>query len=65
MLAQVMFCLRQILLQALHGLVGIRFDGVLHLDLQHQVAAALQIQPEPDVVLHVLHQVGRATSGNR
>src|ERR1035437_4936564 len=51
--------LAEILLEALHGLVGIRFDGVLYLDLEHQVAAALEVQPKLDVVLHVLHQVGR------
>ena len=43
--------LLEIFLEPLHGLVGIRLDGVLHLDLQHQVAAALEVQPQPDVVL--------------
>ena len=51
--------LAEILLEALHGLVGIRFDGVLYLDLQDQVAAALEVQPKLDVVFHVLHEVGR------
>ena len=36
---------------ALDGLLRFRLHRVLHLHLQHQVAAALQIQPQPDVVL--------------
>jgi hypothetical protein len=47
-----------VLLEPLHGLVGVGLHGVLHLNLQHQVAAALQIQPEPDIVLEIPYQVG-------
>jgi len=32
----------------LNHLVGLGLGGVLHLDLQHQVAAAFQIQTQPD-----------------
>ena len=54
MLAQVDVLLLEIFLQALHRLVGIGLHGVLHLDLQHQVAAALQIETQTDVVLEIL-----------
>ena len=54
MLAQVMFCFLRIFFQPLHGLVGVRLHRILHLNLQHQVAAALEIQPQPDIVLEIL-----------
>src|ERR1035438_8608481 len=38
--------------------IRLGLDGVLHVDLQHQVAAALEIQPQPDVVLHIVDQTG-------
>ncbi len=60
MLFQAMFCFLQLFLEALHGLVGIRLDRVLHLDLEHQVAAALQIEPQADVVAEILLEIRAA-----
>src|SRR5262249_2593517 len=48
--------LPHVLFQTIHGLVGVRFDSVLNLDLELQVAAPLEVQPEPDVVIEVLDQ---------
>ena len=48
----------EIFLNALHGQVGILFDRVLHLNLQNQVGTALQVQPQPDIVLNVLGKLG-------
>ena len=45
--------------------VGLRLDGVLHVHLQHQVAAAFKIQPQPDVVLQVVDQSGASTWESR
>ena len=55
--------LLEVFLEPLHGLIGVGLDGVLHLNLQHQVAAALEIEPQADVVLEVLDQFAPWTSG--
>ena len=55
-----MFCFLRSSLRRSDGLLRIRLDRVLHLDLQHQVAAALQIEPEPDVLAEVVLQLGHA-----
>ncbi len=47
----------QLILQALDHGVGFGLEGVLDLDLQHQLAAALEIQPQVDVLLPVRHQL--------
>ena len=60
-----MFCLLQIVLQPLDRLVGVGLEGVLHLHLQNQVAAALQIEAQLDVLLEVLRQLAPATWGSR
>jgi hypothetical protein len=54
--------LLEVFLQPLHHLVGVGFHGVLYLYFQHQVAAALEIEAEADVLLQVLHQ-GRLGGG--
>ena len=53
--------LLQLVLQALDDLVGVGLEGVLQLHLQHQLAAAVQIEPEMDVVLPVVDQFAFAT----
>ena len=44
-------------------LIGLGFGGILHLHLQHQVAAAFQVEPQMDVLLHVRLQL-RHGQGN-
>ena len=57
--------LLELVLQPLDGLVGVRLDGILHLNLQHQVAAALQIETQADVLLEVLRQLRARSWGIR
>ena len=49
--ATVMLRVRGLVAQRFDRLIGLGFRRVLHLHLQHQVAAALQIEPEMDIVL--------------
>ena len=49
--------LAQVVLEGLDGAVGLGFGRILHLHLQHQVAAAAQIQAQMDVLGHVGLQV--------
>jgi hypothetical protein len=44
-------------LQALNGLVGFRLQRVLHLYLQHQMAAAPKVEPQADVVPHIVQEL--------
>jgi len=37
----------------LDGDVGVLLHGILYLYLQYQVAAALEVQPQPDILLEV------------
>ena len=55
----------ELILQALDHRVGFRLEGVLELDLQHQLAAALQVQAQVDVLLPVVDQLLLSTSGGR
>ena len=48
--------LLQIVLQMVHGLVGVAHYGFVHFDQHHQVAAAPQIQAQADIVPEVLFQ---------
>ncbi len=52
--AEVDILVVQHLLELIDGFVAALPDGFLHLHLQHQVAAALQVQPELDAVREVL-----------
>ena len=49
--------LAQLFLQPLDGLQRFGLDRVLHLHLQHQVAAAAQIEAQLDVLLQVRLQL--------
>ena len=41
------------ILQPLDNLLSLRDESILHLHLQHQVAAAPEIEPESDVVFQL------------
>jgi len=45
--------LAQVVLKGLDGAIGFGLDSILHLDLQHQMASALQIEPQMDVLLKI------------
>ena len=58
--------LLDLFLQPLDRLAGIPHYGVLHLDFHHQVAAALEVQTQADVLLQVVDQfrLGRGNTGD-
>ena len=49
--------LTQLFFEALYGLLRLHFDRILHLHLQHQVAAAAEIEAQLDVFLQVVLHV--------
>ena len=48
---------------ALDHLVGLLRDGLLHLHLNHELRAALQVEPELDLVSEIIFQLRRETWG--
>jgi len=52
--------LLELFLKAFGGLLQVRLDGVLHLHLHHQVGAALQVQPQTNVLAEVVLEFGAA-----